>query len=127
MVVLTMNIDQRLRKLLHLLCRHGLSVDPANAFARLHFAADNHSIVILWFQIHGLQLFPYSGTAGEYKLHQRAVCSLAQHFLLKFSSQSQIDTSDQQGFPRTGFSCEDIQSLAELHLGLLHQGQVFYM
>ena len=128
MLMLTVNIDQRLCQLLHLLRRDSLSVDPADTLPGLKLPADDYLTVLSRLQFQLLQLFYHLRTVrGKNQFHQCALGPLAQHFLLKFPSQRQMNTADEQRLSRTGLTGEDIQPRAEFHLRLLHQRQIFHM
>ncbi len=47
--------------------------------------------------------------------------------LAGLGAQRQVDGADQYGFSRTGFTGQDIQSLAELHLRMIDQRQVLHL
>lgn len=109
MLMLSMNINQCFRQLLHLLCSNRLPVYLADTFPCLHFPADNHRTVLRLFQFHLCQLLPDLRTIPvKHKLYQGAFRPRAKHIPVKFSPQRQIDASNQQGFSRSRLTGKNI-------------------
>ena len=126
-LMLAVDVYQKLRQLLHLLRGDGLAVDAVHILPHADLAADGYGPVFRLLQLQLLQLPADALISGEDQLHKGALRPLAQHLPLELPTEGQVHAPDQQGFPRAGLSGEDVQALAELHLRLFHQCQVLHM
>ena len=118
-LMLAVNVDQKLGKRLDLFRRDGLPAYPEQVAAGLDLSLYNDDAVLLHRDLKRLDLLQHRRVCHlEDQLHKRIVGACPYHILVRSRPQCEIDRADDDRFAGSGLPAQDIQSSPKIDLCL---------